>query len=165
VAEFVSALKEEIRRLARREARRCAVLVHRAVAKHRKEIAQLKRQVLGMVRDLRRLCGAVPPSKQVAGRMVFAAAAVEVDGAAGHRFSPKGLKSHRKRLDLSADQFGLLLGVSGQSVYAWEAGRARPRAKPLAALAALRAMGKRAVFARLAELEGRDAPPSGDGRG
>ena len=59
----------------------------------------------------------------------------------------------RKRLGLSAANFGLLVGATGQSVYAWEAGKAKPRAQNLAAIAALRGVGKREVAKKLAELK------------
>jgi DNA-binding transcriptional regulator YiaG len=68
------------------------------------------------------------------------------------RFSAKGLASQRQRLALSAEDCGLLLGTSGQSVYNWETGKARPRAKYLPAIAALRSMGKKAAAAQLAQL-------------
>ena len=159
--DFASALKEEIRRLARKEAKRCAVLVSRAVAKHRKEIAQLKRQVAQLLRGSLQFQAVGPMN---GGRGGFTAAAAPGDGAAadGRRFSAKGLRSHRKRLNLSANQFGALIGVSAQSIYAWESGRARPRMKPLSALIALRAMSKTSVFERLAQLEAEGAR-GGDG--
>ena len=49
---------------------------------------------------------------------------------------------------------GLLLGVSGQSIYNWEEGKARPRAKHLPAVAALRTLGKKAATAHLESLKG-----------
>ena len=65
------------------------------------------------------------------------------------------MASNRKRLGLSAADYGLLVGATGQSVYAWESGKTKPRAKNLAAIAALRGAGKREVDARLAELKQR----------
>ena len=65
-----------------------------------------------------------------------------------------GMASNRKRLGLSAADFALLVGTTGQSVYAWEAGKSKPRAEALRAIAALRHVGKREVEARLAELKG-----------
>ena len=65
------------------------------------------------------------------------------------RFSAKGLASHRKRLGLSAHDCGILLGASGQSIYKWEDGKARPRAKHLPAIAALRTLGKKQAEALL----------------
>jgi DNA-binding XRE family transcriptional regulator len=70
------------------------------------------------------------------------------------RFTAKGLASQRSRLGLSAHECGLLVGASGQSIYNWEDGKARPRAKHLQALAALRGMGKKEAAARLSELRG-----------
>jgi DNA-binding transcriptional regulator YiaG len=70
------------------------------------------------------------------------------------RFSAKGLASQRQRLGLAAAEMGLLLGVSAQTVYNWEAGKSRPRQQQLAAIAALRGLGKRQVKVRLTELAG-----------
>jgi DNA-binding XRE family transcriptional regulator len=56
------------------------------------------------------------------------------------RFSAKSLASQRRRLKLSADRLGLLVGVSGQSIYNWEQGSATPHAKYLPAVAALKTL-------------------------
>jgi DNA-binding transcriptional regulator YiaG len=66
------------------------------------------------------------------------------------RFSAKGLASQRKRLGLSADALGKLIGVSGLSVYNWESSKARPRAQHMAAIAALKTVGRRKAAAVLA---------------
>lgn len=52
---------------------------------------------------------------------------------------------------------GLLVGASGQSIYNWEDGKARPRAANLAALAELRTMGKKQAAQRLAALRDADS--------
>jgi DNA-binding transcriptional regulator YiaG len=69
------------------------------------------------------------------------------------RFSAKGLAAQRKRLGLSAQAFGALIGASGQSVYKWEEGKTRPRAKHLPVIAALRGIGKKEAAYRLEALE------------
>lgn len=69
------------------------------------------------------------------------------------RFSAKGMAANRRRLELSAEDFGLLVGTSGQTIYAWESGKTQPRPGHIAAIAALRGIGKREVTARLAELK------------
>ena len=69
------------------------------------------------------------------------------------RFSAKGLASQRQRLGLSAEQCGLLLGASSQSVYNWEQGKTRPLAKHLAAIAAVKGMSKKDATARLDSLQ------------
>jgi DNA-binding transcriptional regulator YiaG len=47
---------------------------------------------------------------------------------------------------------GILLGVSAQTVYSWETGKSRPRQQQMAAIVAIRKMGKREVEARLDQL-------------
>jgi DNA-binding transcriptional regulator YiaG len=86
---------------------------------------------------------------------VMAASSQEVTDAergGGLRFSAKGLAGQRQRLGLSAAATAKLLGVSALSVYKWESGQTRPRAKHFPAIAALRSMGKREAAARLSEL-------------
>jgi DNA-binding XRE family transcriptional regulator len=68
------------------------------------------------------------------------------------RFRAAGVAGHRKRLGLSAREMGLLLGASALSVYKWEAGQARPRAKHLQAIASVRKLGKREALKRLEEM-------------
>jgi len=131
-------LNGEITRLARKEIKAAIDPVRKANAGHRKEIAELKRQVASLQRDLK---AASKPST----------ARVEADEAST-RFSAKGLKSLRAKLGLSAAEFGQLVGASGQSIYNWETGKAVPRASQQAALAAVRGIGKREAGKRLAEI-------------
>lgn len=70
--------------------------------------------------------------------------------AAPLRFVDKGLASRRQRLGLSAAELGRMFGVSGQTVYLWESGRARPRPGHMPAIAALRSLGRRQAAAVLA---------------
>ena len=128
-------------------ARKCAretAGLKKAISSYRSEIAALKRRAQALESELRRLSKAT-------GKSAPAAADGEAPRRA-QRFSPKGLASQRKRLGLSAHECGLLVGASGQSIYNWEDGKARPRAKHLQALAALRGMGKKDAAARLSEL-------------
>lgn len=84
-----------------------------------------------------------------------AAPSRDVEGTSGLRFRPSGFAQHRQRLGLSAKDVGLLLDASALSVYKWERGQARPRAKHLEAIAALRKMGKREAQRRLEEMAAR----------
>jgi len=95
--------------------------------------------------ELRRLTKASPQSPP---------ATKEGSATRHQRFSPQGLASQRQRLGLSAADFGLLLGASGQSIYNWEAGNARPRASHLPAIAALKTLGKKNAAAHLSALKG-----------
>ena len=134
-------LREEIARVARKEVRAQTELLKKVSAGYRSEIIALKRRIQTMEKALRQKSKAAPKSVPT---LTEAA-----DGSAAHRFSGKGLASHRKRLGLSAHDCGLLVGASAQSLYNWEAGSARPRARHMEAIAALRSMGKREVAARL----------------
>ena len=114
----------------------------------------MKRRASELERSLRqpaRVAHARPPSPSPS-------PVEEADGADKFRFRASGMASNRKRLGLSAADFGLLVGASGQSVYAWEQGKARPRGKNLAAIAALRGVGKREVVERLAALKSGEQP-------
>ena len=144
MANIASLLKSEIARVARKEVRAETAGLKKALGSCRGEIATLKRRALALESELRRLGKSVGKAVPVA--------ADDADGARAPRFSPKGLAAQRKRLGLSAHDCGLLVGASGQSIYNWEDGKARPRARHLQALAALRGMGKKDAAARLSAL-------------
>jgi len=135
---IASVLKSEIVRLARKAIRTEVESLKKSASAYRTEIASLKRRSQSLEQQLRRLGKATPKPGP----------ASTVESGKTLRFSAKGLASQRKRLGLSAEACGLLLGTSGQSVYNWESGKARPRASHLAAIAALRSLSK----SRAAEL-------------
>lgn len=134
-------LKEEIARIARKQSRAELSTLKKAVARHRADIAALKREVA----ELRRRLAATANRRP-------AAVHAEEPSSAAVRFSAKGLASHRRRLGLSAADLGRLFGVSGQTVYLWESGRARPRPKHMTAIAALRTLGRRQAAEALSAL-------------
>jgi DNA-binding transcriptional regulator YiaG len=137
-------LKDEIARLARKELRSETEKLKKASTQYRSEIAALKRRVAALEQQGGRL------EKQAARNAPPAEAAGQAETRV--RFSAKGLQSQRRRLGLSAAGLGTLLGVSAQTVYNWEAGSSRPRGQQMAAIAALRQVGKREAEARLQEL-------------
>ena len=141
---IASILKAEISRVARKEVRGEVAGLKKAVSAYRVEIAALKRRSQALEQELRRLGKAVPKPAPIE--------AAE-SSAQKVRFSAKGFASQRQRLNLSAHDCGLLIGASGQSVYNWESGKARPQAKHLAAIAALKTMGKKEAAARLAAVQ------------
>ena len=143
---IASALKAEISRLARKELRGETGNTKRAVATYRHEIAEMKRRIASLEREVARLRKANGKAAPVEAR--------DEGESPSLRFRPAGFAAHRQRLGLSAAEVGLLIGASGQSVYKWEQGSARPRAKHLEAIAAVRKMGKREASKRLEELAG-----------
>lgn len=139
MTSIASVLKTEITRLARKEVRALVEPLRKANAKHRQDIAALKRQVA----EQQRLISAL---KRSTGKAPAASQDTEPTAA---RFSSKGLRSLRAKLGLSAADFGRLIGASGQSVYNWEADKTIPRASQKAAIASVRSLGKRAAQNRL----------------
>lgn len=140
---IATVLKEEIARVARKESRGDTQKLKKSSAQYRSEIAALKRRVLALEQMVARL--------GKASRKAAPAAASE-EPSSRLRFSAKGLASQRKRLGLSAADAAAIIGVSGQSIYKWEDGKARPRASQLPAIATLRSLSKKQAAAKLAEL-------------
>lgn len=141
---IASVLREEIARLARKELRSGTEALKKSNAQYRRDIAELKRQVSELTRQVGFL------ERQEAKRVQVPAAESLAEG---KRFSAKGLQKHRARLGVSADDYGRLVGVTGQTIYNWENGRSRPRETQLASLVEVRGMGKREAQQRLKLLE------------
>lgn len=139
-------LKDEIARIARKEVRAQTEDVRKSSSQYRAHIAALRRRVDELERELKKV-------RKNAGRSAPAAEDDGDDGGKQRRFSPTRLAAQRQKLGLSAADFAALVGVSGQSIYKWEHGEARPRARQLEAIAALRGIGKREAAARLEALQ------------
>ena len=141
-------LKQEITRLSRREIRAETQTTKQASSQYRHDIAELKREIVTLKRQvalLQRRNTSPAPAIGSQGKKI--------------RFVAKGLRSQRSRLGLSAEDYGKLVGVSGQSVYNWEQGYSIPRSQQVVAIAALRSIGKREAVARLAGAsEGKRSP-------
>ena len=133
-------LKEEIRRLARREIKVQVGSTRQAVARYRSDIAKLKRQLSQQEREIKLL-------KKQQGQPQ-----AEEEPLESVRFSARSVKAQRSRLGLSAADYGKLVGVSGLTIYNWEQEKARPRKAQLTALVAVRGIGKREALKKLAEL-------------
>lgn len=137
MANIAVALRTEIARLARREARELVEPTRKAASAARRDIAALKRRLEVLER-------ALSAARKQNGRLKETS-----DGGVSMRFRAQGVKAHRQRLSLSAEDFGRLLGVSSQTIYNWEQGKGRPSKAKLADLSKVRALGKRAVVAKL----------------
>lgn len=143
---IAAVLKEEIVRLARKEIRRQTNVLRKASVQYRKDIAEMKRRVSNLQRKV------TPLEKQVLKNVPSLAAEVDAEHV---RFTAKGLRSQRKRIGLSAANYGKLIGVTDQTIYNWERGQARPGKEQLVRIASLRRMGKREARARLEQLADR----------
>jgi len=138
---IATALREEIKRLSRQQSRTQIGPTKKVTSIHGRDIALLKRQVTLLERQVKSLMRRSPNTSSDTQTTV---PELKV------RFAPKGLRSQRDRLGLSAESLGKVLGVSAQSVYNWESGKARPRRDQIAKLSQLRKVGKRQVMAFLA---------------
>ncbi len=157
MTNLATALKSEIEQVAHKALRDEAAQFRKAAATYQREISALQRRVESLEKLLGRLRGQAAPQPALrATRTPRPRALVALDPqeqeAHALRFSAKGFAKLRQRLGLSAAAMGTLLGVTAQSIYKWEDGKARPRASQLQAIAAARKLGKREAAAKLAEL-------------
>ncbi len=134
---ILSALKREILRLAKKEANAQVVAARKMAETFRREAAELKRLLRQKDRELAHFKKQRKPTND--------------DALTGVRFSAKSVKSQRRRLGLSAGDYGKLVGASALTVLHWESGLARPRKRKLAALVAVRGISKREALRRLAK--------------
>ena len=135
---IMAALKFEISRLARKEAKQVVAPVQKASANYRGLIAGLRKQITALQGEVALLRRSAPkPEKALQ-------AAQEPQG----RFwiTGKGVRTLRKRLGLTQANFAKLAGVSVPTVVNWEGsqGKAPIRLKAaIARLQAIREMGKK----------------------
>lgn len=137
-----TALKTEIARLTRKELRQELAVLKKASVQYRASIAAMKRDVAQLEQQVR------PLQKGVA---KHSAEPEPVGSGKQIRFSPERMAAHREKLGLSAKEYGALLGVSTLTVYKWEKGQTRPRARQLEAIAKVRSLGKREAARQLQE--------------
>ena len=138
-------MNDEIRRLAKKEAKALVVGIKKDTVRLKKDNADLKKRVAQLEKDNRRLY-------RLADKVASQAPSPE---APKRRLSSRNIKVLRKKLRLSQSQFAKLVGVSDQSVYNWEAkgGVLKFNAGTLEKIVAVRSMGVRAAKERLAKIE------------
>ena len=137
---LAAVMKDEIRRLARKEIKAETATAKRSVTQQRKDITVLRRQVADLTREVAFL------RKQERKRVATAPA---TEHTVTPRFSPGWVEAHRHRLQFSAADYGQLVGVSALTIYNWEKGRTKPGRPQLAAWAEVRTLGKRDAIKRL----------------
>ncbi|MGD0900349.1 MAG: helix-turn-helix domain-containing protein [Thermoguttaceae bacterium] len=145
---IAAVLKEEIRRLAKREIKVSTSPTKGAVAQFRRDIAKLKRLTQSQQKEIAFL--KAQEHKRLGQPQTRGDEELE-----GVRFSSRSVKAQRKRLKLSAKDYGKLVGVSGLTIYSWESGKSRPRQKQLAGLVAVRGLGRREALAKLEAMKAR----------
>ena len=148
MANLAATLKDEIRRLAKKEIQAQTGATKQAVAQYRREIAKLKRQLAAQEQKIAFL------EAQEKKRLAEPQATEEL--AEGVRFSARSVKAQRDRLGLSQADYAKLVGVSAMTIYNWEQGETRPQKAQLAALVAVRGIGKREALAKLELLKAKE---------
>lgn len=147
MANIQSILKAEIARISRKEVRQATADVKKSNSTLRGQVAALRRQVDELSRALKRVSREGKAAKMAADREEL-----QGDQAVRRRFRADGFASMRKRLQLSAQHMGALIGVTGQTIYKWEKEESKPRAAQLEAIAAVRELGPRAAQQKLEEM-------------
>ncbi len=156
MSNLAAVLKDEIRRLARKEARVQVSVLRSASTQYRRAIAALRRANKELMGKFARLDAVLTKR---------ATAVPAVEDAYTVRFAPAWVRGHRSNIGLSQEAYGRLVGVSSMTIYNWEKGLSRPRGKQLAAWGAVKKIGTREAAQRLDALKGkaRKAPPPRSG--
>ena len=131
--DVASVLKQEIRRLAKKEIMLVAADQSRQIRGLKATVRDLRKQVADLGKTVTRTLAASrqqsPTQTEPEEKSI--------------RISARSIRSHRKRLGLTQAQLSKLLGVSTASVTFWESGRTSPRGKNRQAIAELRTIGSR----------------------
>ena len=136
--DIAAVLKQEIRRLARREARALVAPVRTALLRERKAVATLRTRLAGQGDEIERLQARM----RVAGSMRPKASE---DTLKKTRWRKDTVRAIRMSLGLSQAAFAQLVGISANAVYQWESSRSSPQQKYRTVMLGLRGMGKRAA--------------------
>lgn len=151
---IAAVLKSEISRLAKKEAKAATGQLRKASSQYRSDIAKLKKLVGQQAKEIVALRKQAQDHRQPQ---------AEEEPGENVRFSARSVKAQRKRLGLSALEYGKLVGVSGLTIYSWESGKSRPRKAQLAGFMAVRGIGKREAAKKLEEIAA-SAKKKGRGR-
>lgn len=127
-------LKSEISRVARKEVRAETDSLRKLVSAQRSAIASLKRELADLRKEQKQ---SAQPKKTVDVSMDAPQA-----GEVKRRFSASRLATHRQKTGLSASDYGALVGISGQSIYHYEQGKARPHAAVVRKLSMIKELSK-----------------------
>jgi DNA-binding transcriptional regulator YiaG len=137
-------LKEEIRRLAKKEARSLMAKLRKDTARLKRTTAEHKRRLAVLERDNRRLVAE-------ADVRLTEGAKASPEEVAQARIGASRIRALRKRLRLTLADFSRLLGVSTAAVFRWESrkGRLKLQERTKAAIVAARKLGAKEAKRKL----------------
>ncbi len=141
----MTVLKAEITRLAKKEAKAAVAPVRKPSIGARKALADLKRRIAALEKQVKAfgaVLAGIPQSQ------------AEAPAAEKVRITAKGMRSLRKKLRLTREQFAKLVGITASGVYLWERknGPLRVRGTTKAAILAIRNLGASEAKKRLEEM-------------
>jgi hypothetical protein len=139
-------LREEVTRLARKEAKRAAAPIRRSNIQLKRKVRDLRSTLARLEKDSKGLAASV--------RQLQEQPRGVPDQAEKVRITAKGMRSLRRKLRLSGDELGTLLGITGQAVYNLESkeGALRVRSGTREAILAIRQLGAREARKRLEDM-------------
>jgi len=145
MSKLMAVMKDEIRRIARKEIRAVTAGLKKDQTAFRKAMAGLRSQVKGHHSTIHQLLQVTTKQSKLA--------TLAPEAAEGSKawVTAKGIRALRKKLKLSQAQFGKLAGVSGYTVLKWEhgSGPLKFRSRTRRALLAIRSLGIREARRRL----------------
>jgi len=136
-------IKSEIVRLAKREMRKTFVPLRRDVRLLKSTVSQLRKTVVVLERLV------AQQQKELKKRKVPLEATPEE--LKKSRFSPRLVRSLRKKLGISQKELAVLAGVTVGAAHLWEKGKFKPKDEKKAVMVALRKLGRREVRKLLEE--------------
>jgi len=139
-------IKSEILRLAKREIRKISVPLGRDVRSLKSVVSQIRKTVMALERF------ATQQQKELSKRKV--PLEVTSEEIKISRFSPRLIRSLRKRLGVTQRELAILCGVTVGAIHQWESGMFKPRGEKKGMIVALRKLGRREVRNLLEERKG-----------
>ena len=137
-------LRDEISRIARREAKSAVAPVKKPVVQNRRTTADLKARLTVLERENREI-------KALLDALVAGMPATPAPDTDKARITAKGMKALRRKLKLTQKDFGRLIGVTSQAVTMWEkkTGALRLKSATRAAVLSIRGIGAKEARKRL----------------
>ena len=137
MSKMESIIKSEIIRLAKREMRKISVPLGKDVRLLKRTVPYLQKSVLSLERFAAHL------QKELTKRRIRFE--VSPDELKVSRFSPRLVRSLRKRLGITQKELSILCGVTLGAVQSWESGKFRPKDEKRKAIVGLRKLRRRDV--------------------
>ncbi len=140
-----SILKQEIARVARKEAKSFFKALPGSLSGLKKTVSEQKRKIAALEAKVAKLEKALAKDSKIA--------LPKPEELEHSRLGAKNVAKLRKKLDLTRAEMAKLIGVNPNSVFLWENGKATPRTAAKAKIIALRGLGKKEIRKMLGDLE------------